>query len=56
MSDGTKQGYEFPVSDDYKNKLKTAFENKTGTTIGYFIFHVYTEETIDIESSITINT
>ena len=55
LSDGTKQGGSFPVSDEYKNKLRTAFENKTGTTIGYFIFHPYTEETIDIESSIKIN-
>lgn len=55
MSDGTKQGTTVPVSSDYQNMLRTAFENKTGTTIGYFIFHPYTEETIDIESSITIN-
>ena len=55
MSDGTKQGNALQVSDDFKNMLKTAFENKTGDTIGYFIFHVYTEETVDIESSITIN-
>lgn len=55
MSDGTKQGTTVPVSSDYQNMLRTAFENKTGTRIGYFIFHPYTEETIDIESSITIN-
>lgn len=55
MSDGTKQGTTVPVSSDYQNKLRTAFENKTGTTIGYFIFLQYTEETINIESSITIN-
>ena len=55
MTDGTKQGGSFPVSDEYKNQLRTAFENKRGITIGYFIFHVYTEETIDLESSITIN-
>lgn len=55
MSDGTKQGTTVPVSSDYQNMLRTAFENKTGITIGYFIFHPYTEETIDIGSSITIN-
>lgn len=55
MSDGTKNEYTFPVSSDYQNMLRTAFQNKTGITIGYFIFHPYTEETIDIESSITIN-
>jgi hypothetical protein len=55
MSDGTKQGTTVPVSSDYQNMLRTAFENKTGTTIGYFIFHPYNEDTIDIESSITIN-
>lgn len=55
MSDGTKQGTTVPVSSDYQNMLRSAFENKTGITIGYFIFHPYTEETIDIESSITIN-
>lgn len=55
MSDGTKQGTTVPVSSDYQNMLRSAFENKTGTTIGYFIFHPYREETIDIESSITIN-
>ena len=55
MSDGTKQGTVVPLTSDYQNMLRSAFENKTGTTIGYFIFHTYTEETIDIESSITIN-
>lgn len=55
VSDGTKQGTTAPVSDVEKNMLKSAFENKTGTEIGYFIFHPYTEETIDIESSIKIN-
>lgn len=55
MSDGTKQGSAFPVSTDYQSMLKSQFESKTGVTIGYVIFHVYTEETIDIESSITIN-
>ena len=55
MSDGTKQGTTIPVSSDYQKMLRSAFENKTGTTIGYFILHPYTEETIDIESSITIN-
>lgn len=55
MSDGTKQGTTVPVSSEYQNMLRTAFENKTGTRIGYFIFHPYTEESINIESSITIN-
>lgn len=55
MSDGTKQGTTVPVSSEYKNMLRTAFENKTGTRIGYFVFHPYTEESINIESSITIN-
>ena len=55
MSDGTKQGTTVPLPDNYKNKLRAAFENKTGITIGYFILHPYTEETIDIESSIAIN-
>jgi hypothetical protein len=55
MSDGTKSGNAFPVTTNYQNVLKSQFESKTGVTIGYIIFHVYTEETINIESSITIN-
>ena len=55
MSDGTKQGTVIPLTTDYKNRLKSEFENKTGITIDYIIIHPYTGETIDIESSITIN-
>ena len=55
MSDGTKQGTAVPLTTDYQSMLKSEFENKTGITIGYIIIHPYTEETIDIESSITIN-
>lgn len=55
MSDGTKQGNVVPLTTEYQNMLKSEFENKTGVTIGYIIIHRYTEETIDIESSITIN-
>lgn len=55
MSDGTKQGTAVPLTTEYQSMLKSEFENKTGETIGYIIIHRYTEETIDIESSITIN-
>lgn len=55
MSDGTKQGNVVPLTTEYQSMLKSEFENKTGITIGYIIIHRYTEETIDIESSITIN-
>lgn len=55
MSNGTKQGTEVPLTTDYKSMLKSEFENKTGITIDYIIIHPYTGETIDIESSITIN-
>ncbi len=55
MSNGTKQGTAVPLTTDYQSMLKSEFENKTGITIGYIIIHPYTEETIDIESSITIN-
>lgn len=55
MNDGTKQGNVVPLTTDYQNMLKSEFENKTGVTIGYIIIHRYTEETIDIESSIKIN-
>lgn len=55
MSDGTKQGTAVPLTTEYQSMLKSEFENKTGVTIGYIIIHRYTEETIDIESSITIN-
>lgn len=55
MSDGTKQENTVPLTTEYQSMLKSEFENKTGVTIGYIIIHRYTEETIDIESSITIN-
>lgn len=55
MSDGTKQGTVVPLTTEYQSMLKSEFENKTGITIDYVIIHPYTEETIDIESSITIN-
>lgn len=55
MSNGTKQGNVVPLTTEYQSMLKSEFENKTGTRIGYFIFHPYTEDSINIESSITIN-
>ena len=55
MSNGTKQGTVVPLTTDYQSMLKSEFENKTGITIDYIIIHPYTGETIDVESSITIN-
>lgn len=55
MSDGTKQGTAVPLTTDYQSMLKSEFENKTGITIDYIIIHPYTGDTINVESSITIN-
>lgn len=55
MNDGTRKENVVPLTTEYQNMLKSEFENKTGITIDYIIIHPYTGETIDIESSITIN-